>query len=240
MPLWSLQQRFCRLSALTATLLTVTELRLDGGFGRTKAEAVYHVLRDHIVAGTIAPGVVLDQESLARDLGVSTTPVREALRRLEMEEFVELSAHRDARVVPLSRRELDEIFAVRLVLEPNAAQTAAKHASDEQIETLRRLTRLEPSDPLEVSAHNRTVHRLIYVASGNSVLTRILDQMYDRAGRYRLILLEKSSSHAEKATIAHREIAGAFAARDPERLGQLVYEHLLESYAHYDDVAELD
>jgi DNA-binding transcriptional MocR family regulator len=77
----------------------------------TKAEAVYIETRSRILKGTLAPGSAVNQEALAADLGVSITPLREALRRLEMEGLIRLEAHRTMSITPLTSRELDEMYA---------------------------------------------------------------------------------------------------------------------------------
>ena len=80
----------------------------------TKTEAAYQNLRWNILTGSLAPGLGMNQETLARELGVSPTPVREALRRLESEGLVRFAAHSTVNVAPLSLRELDELYQVRL------------------------------------------------------------------------------------------------------------------------------
>ena len=83
----------------------------------TKAEAAYLETRSRILRGVLAPGVPVNQEALAASLGVSITPLREALRRLEMEGLVRLDAHRMVTTTPLTSRELDELYAIRTELE---------------------------------------------------------------------------------------------------------------------------
>src|SRR5258708_37249077 len=97
----------------------------------TKGQAVYNELRSRILSGDIIPGSVLNQETLAGQLGVSTTPLREALQRLEAERLVSLRAHREVTVAPLSVQELSEIFDVRLQLDPYARALATAHSTDQ-------------------------------------------------------------------------------------------------------------
>src|ERR1700730_14446555 len=95
----------------------------------TKAEAVYQELRRRILSSVILPGSMLSQEALAVQLGVSITPLREALRRLETEGLVKTLAHRTMTIPPLTRKEVRELYAVRLQLDPLAAKLAAENAS---------------------------------------------------------------------------------------------------------------
>lgn len=194
--------------------------------GTTKAEAAYQELRNRILSGGLAPGVVLEQETLASVLGLSTTPLREALRRLESEELVTVQAHRRVRVAPLSIDELEELYAVRLELDPLAAELAAKMATDEQIAAVEEIVKQRSEDPAERLRINRDLHRSIYVSSGNEVLIRILDSLHDRSGRYRMILVGSEQSVAE-AESEHHEIVDAFRRRDGRRLRRLSRAHLL-------------
>src|SRR5262249_3959352 len=92
----------------------------------TKGELAYTRVRGLIVTGALEPGSTLNQETLARELGISTTPLREALGRLESEGLVELGAHRDARVTPLTGDEARDLLELRLSLDPLAARLAAE------------------------------------------------------------------------------------------------------------------
>src|SRR5262249_31149876 len=107
----------------------------------TKAEAVYIETRSRILKGTLAPGSAVNQEALAAKLGVSITPLREALRRLEMEGLIRLEAHRAMSITPLTSRELDEMYAIRAELETFAARLAGANASEAQLEVICRLAR---------------------------------------------------------------------------------------------------
>src|SRR6266545_115587 len=93
----------------------------------TKAEAAYEEIRQRILAGIFEPSAALNQEALAPELGVSVTPVREAVRRLEAEGLVRFEAHKTVIVAPLSRTELSELYDIRLKLDPYAAQLATSN-----------------------------------------------------------------------------------------------------------------
>src|SRR5579875_243592 len=98
---------------------------------RTKSEAAYHLVRERVMDGRLAPGTVLDQEALAREMGLSTTPVREALRRLEAEGLVSQRAHFAIRIPELSRREFSDVYAIRTLLDPEAARLACRRRTPE-------------------------------------------------------------------------------------------------------------
>src|SRR5215471_16174222 len=100
----------------------------------TKAEAVYLETRGRIPTGALPPGLNVNQEQLAADLGVSITPLREALRRLEMEGLIRLEAHRTVVIAALTSQELDEMYAIRMELDPLAAGLAASKVSEGQLQ----------------------------------------------------------------------------------------------------------
>jgi DNA-binding GntR family transcriptional regulator len=211
--------------------MSVLELGAAGGpmaVGVTKSEAAYQEIRRRIMDGTLIPGSVLEQETLASTLSLSTTPVREALRRLESERLVTLQAHREVRVAPMSAAELQQIYAVRLELDPLAAGLAAEAATDEQIAAVSASFGQRPGDPIARLIQNRQLHRGIYGACGNQVLIQILDSLWDRSDRYRMVVL-KTDAKAASIESEHGAIVLAFARRDAQALRQLMTGHLQES-----------
>jgi DNA-binding GntR family transcriptional regulator len=212
----------------------MSELSYQGiapvGSGRlTKTDAAYSELRARILDGTLPPGSVLDQDTIASQLGLSTTPVREALRRLESESLVVMAAHREARIATLTREELEDIYDVRLALDPLAARLATEHATDEQIAAARDALEWTGVSVAEVMLEgNRRFHRAIYNSSGNDALLAILEGLWDRSDRYRMALLRTDDGRRE-ADADHQEIFEAFANRDAVLVERLMYEHLARS-----------
>lgn len=194
-------------------------------------ELAYAQVREWILNGEVHPGEVLDQGVLAAAVGVSTTPMREALRRLEAEDLLSINAHRRVVVSPLSLRELDEIYAVRFELDPLAARLASGRADDALLDELASVIEAEPPGEIkERLALNRRFHAGIYRASGNEVLVRILDSLHDRSTRYRLLLVA-SDEDVEVAYREHREILDALRCADGEALAKLTRLHLEASRA---------
>jgi DNA-binding GntR family transcriptional regulator len=196
----------------------------------TKADGVYANLRRRILHGDFQPGSVLEQETLAAELGLSTTPVREAVRRLEAEGFLIQSAHRELRVPELTRKELDELWQVRLRLDPYAARLGAQGATDLERRQVREYA--EYHDPVSsennLDAHS-SLHRAMYVASRNDVMIRLLDSLWARADRYRIILL-KNATTAAVAESEHHQLADAFMAGNGKLVETLLARHLRASY----------
>jgi DNA-binding GntR family transcriptional regulator len=196
----------------------------------TKTDMAYWQVRDEILDGTLPPGTSLDQEALAARLGLSTTPVREALRRLESERLVVGRAHRDTVVADLSPQLLEDTYAVRLKLDPLAASMTAKSAKPEELEAIAELARVTPSeDPAEQLQHNRALHSAIYRACGNEVLIEILELLWDRTDRFRLITIKEEGDPVSMRN-EHLEIADALTARNGRLAARLMTAHLTSSY----------
>jgi DNA-binding GntR family transcriptional regulator len=196
----------------------------------TKSDLAYQQIRQRILEGELAPETSLDQEALAEWLGLSTTPVREALRRLQSERLVVSRAHRDTVVAPLSVESVEQVYAVRLALDPLAASLAAAHADDGERARILALSQDPPSDadPLSHVSFNRRLHRAIYAASGNTVLIEMLDSLWDLSDRYRRVI-SKDDAVIELAQDEHHAIVTAVVDGDPDRAADLMRDHLAAS-----------
>lgn len=196
----------------------------------TKSDLAYQQIRQKILEGALAPGMSLDQEALAGWLGLSTTPVREALRRLESERLVVSRAHRDTVVAPLSLETVEQVYAVRLSLDPLAVSLAAARADGAERARILALSQEKPvqDDPVANVALNRRLHRAIYAASGNVVLTEILDSLWDLSDRYRVII-SKDHTAINVAQNEHAAIVSAVLEGDPDRAAELMRDHLAAS-----------
>ncbi|WP_448616468.1 GntR family transcriptional regulator [Modestobacter sp. URMC 112] len=173
----------------------------------TKSDFAYTRVRELILSGELEPGSVINQAVLAREIGISTTPLREALRRLMQLGLVELDAHRDARVTQLNAEEARDLLEVRRSLDPMAAGLAAERRTRQDLVEIRTsLDGLEalPSNPTvtQLIAHRR-FHTAIYRASHNALLIEMLDGLWDTADRYRRHGLQVERSAEERAMKAH-------------------------------------
>ncbi|RNE67024.1 GntR family transcriptional regulator [Cryobacterium tepidiphilum] len=201
----------------------------------TKSDFAYAEVRGRIVTGVYPPGTVLNQAALAAELGISTTPLRESLRRLKSEGLVELDAHRDARVTDLSAEEARDLLEIRRALDPLAAGLAAERRTKDDIAEMRAaLSELEPlpNQPavVDLVAHRR-FHRAVYCASHNDLLIATLDGLWDKADRYRLVGLEERRQQPERDRKAneHRELFAAVTAGDREGVQELMLRHIRSS-----------
>jgi DNA-binding GntR family transcriptional regulator len=197
----------------------------------TKAEAVYLETRSRILKGTLAPGSAVNQEALAAELGVSIIPLREALRRLEMEGLICREAHRTMSITPLTSRELDEMYAIRTELDPFAAALAAVNVSAAQLEVIYRLARQKAAtDPILQLERNRGFHRAVYSSCGNNALINLLEQLWDRTDRYRLILIREEVLGKSTSQEDHIELADALAARKADLAARVMRTHIQWSH----------
>ncbi|MEO0672582.1 MAG: GntR family transcriptional regulator, partial [Pseudomonadota bacterium] len=152
----------------------------------TATDDVYSTLKTRIFENTLEPGRFVLQETLAAELGVSRTPVREALIRLEREGLVEIRPRRGMRVLPVSRHDMTEIYEVLAVLEAEAARLAAQRAPPEMIDALQSAaddmdSAIAVSDRLAWAEADDRFHKLLADASGNARLKRMVAIITDQA-----------------------------------------------------------
>lgn len=169
----------------------------------TKSDLAYAEVRSRILSGALPPGALLPQRQLAASLGMSLTPLREALKRLMTEGLVELESHRDARVSTVSPQEIRDFMDVRLALDPFAAYLAAERHTEadvvvmeEAFECLLPVTRARGEAAL--SAH-RDFHAAIYRATHNPRLIHLLDETWDQSDRYRRLGLASPEGESLRA-----------------------------------------
>jgi DNA-binding GntR family transcriptional regulator len=196
---------------------------------QTKADAAHAELRRRILDGSLPPGSTLNQEQLAAELGVSTTPLREAIRRLGSEGLVTYRAHKDVVVIPVGEADLADIYEIRERLDALAAQFAAeRHTAVEgdRIRAARDALASSPeNEPLEL---NRRFHRAIYMASHNHLLVEILEGLWDRSDRHRRLL--RSVALGPVVVDEHFALADAILEGRGEMAGTLMAQHVRWSF----------
>jgi DNA-binding GntR family transcriptional regulator len=179
---------------------------------------IYALLLDAIDRGDYAPGGRLVEAELAERFGVSRTPVREALNRLETQGVVARDPRRGVVVASLDYDQLGELYAVREVMEGFAARMAARHAAPAEIALLAEMVeadRVRVGDAEALSRSNRLFHRQLHRASHNRYLIQMLDAM-----RRSLALLSSTTlaapSRGGESVEEHARIVAAVAARDED------------------------
>ncbi|MBU6335412.1 MAG: GntR family transcriptional regulator [Chloroflexi bacterium] len=194
---------------------------------RTITDQVTNRLRELVIAGELAPEARIDQGELARQLGVSVVPVREALARLQAGGLVRLIPHRGAFVSALSLDEMLDIYRMREVLEEQAARDAAPQMHAPALAALdAALAACSVSagggDVAAFLAHTRTLHFTIYQATGRRLLLQTLHQLWDQSERYRRLQLRLAPERMTEAAFEDRAIVQACRRRDGESLAALV------------------
>jgi DNA-binding GntR family transcriptional regulator len=160
----------------------------------SKADVAYARLRQQILDGSLKAGSKLAQYDLAESMGISITPLREAIRRLSGEGLILLEGHRNARVADMDFAEARQLFETRRALEPAAVALAAQRRTEADIARMNAaLKNLLPvtrqwGEPA-LAAH-REVHQALYSASHNDVMARMLNDLWDKSDRYRRVGLE--------------------------------------------------
>jgi DNA-binding GntR family transcriptional regulator len=192
---------------------------------RSKTDLVASAIKEMIHSGELEPGAVLRQRDIAELLGVSPTPVREALRRLEGEGFLLSQPHSSTVVVRAEDRALYENAQIRAALESLGTELAAEKATAEDIVELEEINREFEGSVGETAVNlNRQFHFRIYEIAASPVLRaqlRLLWQMLDGGPR-----VERLPTDSAKQ---HQEIIDAIRDHDSQRAGELVRRHILEA-----------
>ena len=196
---------------------------------RTMQEIAYGAIRDGILAGRHSPGQRLIADELAKELGVSRMPVREALHRLEAAGLVTIAPHRGAMVSELSENECAEIYHIRAVLDGLATRLASPNLSQADHTRLSRLldemdAAVTAQDLERVLRVNREFHTLIWDAARAPRLRELLENLYDASQRFRNISV-LIPGRLDQITHEHRLIAEALARGDAAAAERFANEH---------------
>jgi DNA-binding GntR family transcriptional regulator len=209
-------------------------------------DQAYSAIREAITAGRLLPGARLTERDLAKQLGVSPTPVREALRRLEQEQLV-IRSGRERRVIALTEGSSADISVIFAALQGVAARLAAQNAGDAELLEIERALRAAEAGmgtaPAEVTvALMQQFHRLIERASHSPVLLSLIDTVRAFDLSYRARSAKRQAKEVPKAMAArrrtHGQIVKALQARDGERAEALARSHALaalQAYGKYPD-----
>lgn len=208
------------------------ERRAPDGSSSLRGEFVYAAVRDDIASGRLRPGDRLRETEIAERMGVSRTPVREALKRLEADGLVSFGQSRGLTVTELSHGQILDLYAMREVLEGAAARFAAERASPLEVAALRQILEQNKgaTAPADVAAANRQLHDAIVAAAHNLYLQRVMNVLSDAlallgATTYSVpgriasgwkenaeiveCIARRDAAGAEKAAQAHIRAAGA-------------------------------
>jgi DNA-binding GntR family transcriptional regulator len=195
---------------------------------RTLSDQTYEIVRRQILSGELAPGMPVRQDSIASDLGISKIPLREALGRLEQDGLLCSYPNRGYVVSAMSPEEVDEIFSLRLKLEPAAAAEACRRAdSDQQRHALLELEALEAEQERggdNQTSFNRTFHMSL-LKPGGPVAFQLVGRLHVLSERYVRIHLEPQGREA-RAAKEHRDILAAWAKGEAAKVEKLLSAHI--------------
>lgn len=192
---------------------------------RSLSDQAFELIRERILSTRIAPLTPIRQEALAEELGISKIPLREALTRLEQHGLLSSLPNRGYFVPALSAEEAEEIFALRLKIEPDAAAAACLVAEAAEQEAARQALRLLERSKIETAALNRAFHLSLVRPGGRQLTAQLVERLQVLAERYVRKHLEPEGRE-QRADQEHRSILEAWLARDHTAVSRLLTAHL--------------
>ena len=192
-------------------------------------DVVFNTLRQAILRGELKPGERLMEIQLANKLGVSRTPIREAIRKLELEGLVLMIPRKGAEVAEITEKSLRDVLEVRRALEELAVELVCEKITEEQIQDLKDAAEefkesLESGDITRIAEADVKFHDVIYMATDNQKLIQLLNNMREQMYRYRVEYLKRSDFH-QQLIDEHEEIIETIESGQKDRAVQGVGQH---------------
>ncbi|MER6559505.1 GntR family transcriptional regulator [Streptomyces sp. NPDC001027] len=194
------------------------------------ADRVYAHVKQGVLDRRYQGGALLTEGELAEAVGVSRTPVREALLRLEVEGLIKLYPKKGALVLPVSAQEIADVVETRLLVEEHAARKAvpAPAALIERLEELleRQREQTAVGDLAAAAVTDRCFHAEIVRSGGNEILSRLYDQLRDRQLRMGVAVLHSHPDRLAKSLAEHEELLWALRSGDADAAVRIVHRHI--------------
>ena len=193
-------------------------------------DVVFQTLRGAILKGDLKPGERLMEIQLANKLGVSRTPIREALRKLELEGLVNMVPRKGAEVADITEKSLRDVLEVRKALEELSVQLACEKITEEEIEELKRVAErfkdtLNDQDVTKIAEADVAFHDVIYTATDNQKLILLLNNLREQMYRYRVEYLKKEEAYPQLIA-EHEELIDNISKRNKEEATRIMCEHI--------------
>ncbi|MBE5063380.1 GntR family transcriptional regulator [Lachnospiraceae bacterium DSM 108991] len=193
-------------------------------------DVVFNTLRQAILRGELKPGERLMEIQLANKLGVSRTPIREAIRKLELEGLVLMIPRKGAEVAEITEKSLRDVLEVRRALEELAVELVCEKIADEQIQDLKGAAEdfkasLKEGDITRIAEADVKFHDVIYMATDNQKLIQLLNNLREQMYRYRVEYLKRSDFH-QQLIDEHEEIIETIESGQKDRAVQVVCQHV--------------
>ncbi len=197
------------------------------------ADQVFEHLETDILSGKYSRGDILTECRLSAELGVSRTPIREALRRLEQEHIIEETG-KGSMVIGISEKDVDDIFTIRRQLETLAAGLAAQNYTDEDLAKLKEALELQEfyankGDAEQIKQMDNRFHYIIYKMSGSTVFNDILVPLHKKIQKYRKIAVQ-STGRATASVAEHKKIFEAIVKKDKATAEKYTLAHIENAY----------
>ena len=193
-------------------------------------DVVFNTLRQAILRGELKPGERLMEIQLANKLGVSRTPIREALRKLGLEGLVNMVPRKGAEVADITEKSLRDVLEVRKALEELSVQLACEKITEEEIEELKRVAErfkdtLNDQDVTKIAEADVAFHDVIYTATDNQKLILLLNNLREQMYRYRVEYLKKEEAYPQLIA-EHEELIDNISKRNKEEATRIMCEHI--------------
>lgn len=193
-------------------------------------DVVFNTLRQAILRGQLKPGQRLMEIQLAKQLGVSRTPVREAIRKLELEGLVVTVPRKGAEVAEITEQDLKDVIEVRCALEELAVALACERITKEQIVQLKELVTgfkqlMKLGDITELAENDVRFHDIIFGATGNQRLIQLINNLREQMYRYRLEYLKDVTEH-EQLVREHEQIIESLQKHNLEAAKRIIHSHI--------------
>lgn len=193
-------------------------------------DVVFNTLRKAILTGQLKPGERLMEVHLADRLGVSRTPIREAIRKLELEGLVIMIPRRGAEVAQITEKSLNDVLEVRRALDVLSVELACERITEEEIAALKKACddferATKGKDASVIARADVALHDIIVQAAGNQRLQQLVNNLSEQMYRYRFVYIKDESQH-EKLVAEHKEIYESILSRDKERASRSAKLHI--------------
>ncbi len=201
-----------------------------GGHGKLPLNYyAYQAIKKDIIEGVLRPGTLISENELAEKLGISRTPVREALHRLESDRFLKIYPKRGIFVPDISVKDVRDLYSIRAVLEPFAARLATKSILMEEVKRYQHLFEQDITAPREFLALDQEFHILIVKSSNNEYLISLLLEFYDHLRRLRNQISDRIYQARDLIHAEHLAVIEALQTRDEDRVESAMKKHLVNA-----------
>ena len=193
-------------------------------------DVVFNTLRHAILKGELEPGERLMEISLAQKLGVSRTPIREAIRKLELEGLVVMVPRKGAEVADITEKDLRDVLEVRTALEELSIELAIRNMDEEQLDNLKKANEAfarnsEGDDLIKIAESDVAFHEHIYMATGNKRLIQIINNLREQMYRYRVEYLKDENNYPTLMK-EHKDIVEGLVRKNKTQVTETMHQHV--------------